>query len=101
MTFKTNSPMVNIEQLSKSFGSNQVLRSVDLSIAPREVVVMIGASGSGKTTLLRCINLLETPDKGRIFVDGSPIAVHQPDGCFRMLPEREISAPVCRSEMRP
>ena len=90
MTSSTPTPMVNIEQLSKSFGLNPVLKGIDLSIAPKEVVVMIGASGSGKTTLLRCINLLETPDKGRIFVDGSPIGVHQPDGCFRMLPEREI-----------
>jgi polar amino acid transport system ATP-binding protein len=82
--------MVRVEQLSKSFGSNQVLKSVDLAVAQGEVVVMIGASGSGKTTLLRCINLLETPDSGRISVDGRPMGVHEPDGRFRMFPESEI-----------
>ena len=54
-------PAVVITDLHKSFGSVQVLRGVDLSVARGEVVCIIGPSGSGKSTLLRCVNLLETP----------------------------------------
>ena len=62
-----------VEQLSKSFGRHQVLRSIDLTVAEHEVVALIGASGSGKSTLLRCINLLEQIDAGRIFLGGDEI----------------------------
>ena len=62
-----------VEQLSKSFGRHQVLRSIDLTVAEHEVVALIGASGSGKSTLLRCINLLERIDAGRIFLGGDEI----------------------------
>lgn len=56
--------------LEKSFGANQVLKGVTASVSQGEVVVLIGASGSGKSTLLRCINLLEEPNGGQIFIDG-------------------------------
>lgn len=79
------SSMVKVEALHKSFGKLQVLNNVDLEVATGEVVVMIGASGSGKTTLLRCINLLEVPERGRIFIEGEPMGLHQPDGSFRPL----------------
>ncbi len=59
---------VRIEGLHKSFGHNEVLRGIDLSVARHEVVCLIGASGSGKSTLLRCVNLLEPIDAGRIFI---------------------------------
>ena len=59
-----------IEGLHKSFGTLEVLRGVDLSVADHEVVCLIGASGSGKSTLLRCVNLLEPIDAGRIVVEG-------------------------------
>jgi polar amino acid transport system ATP-binding protein len=60
--------MLSLENVSKTFGDNHVLRGVSLEVAPHEVVCLIGASGSGKSTLLRCINLLEPIDAGRIVV---------------------------------
>ena len=57
-----------VEGLHKSFGENEVLHGIDLSVAEHEVVCLIGASGSGKSTLLRCVNLLEPIDAGRIVV---------------------------------
>jgi polar amino acid transport system ATP-binding protein len=67
------SAAVQIEELRKSFGRNEVLRGVDLEVEEHEVVCLIGASGSGKSTLLRCINLIEPVDAGRIVVDGEEI----------------------------
>ena len=83
--------MVQIEKLNKSFGDLHVLRDIDMEVAQGEVVVMIGVSGSGKTTLLRCINVLEEPQSGRIFVDGEPMGVHGPDGNFRAFPDRLLN----------
>ena len=62
--------MIKITNLRKSFGTLEVLQGIDLEIAEREVVVIIGPSGSGKSTLLRCINYLEEPTSGTISVDG-------------------------------
>jgi polar amino acid transport system ATP-binding protein len=64
---------VKVENVSKSFGDNQVLHNVSLDVAPHDVVCLIGASGSGKSTLLRCINLLEKVDSGSITVDGQSL----------------------------
>lgn len=58
--------MIKLEGITKSFGSNQILKGVDLTVNKGETVSLIGASGSGKSTLLRCINLLETPDGGSV-----------------------------------
>ena len=63
----TNGPLIRVEGLRKSFGDLEVLRGVDLSVMPGEVVTIIGASGSGKSTLLRCLNLLEAPDEGKVW----------------------------------
>ncbi|GAV23415.1 amino acid ABC transporter ATP-binding protein [Carboxydothermus pertinax] len=62
--------MITIENLHKKFGKLHVLKGVSTHIKEREVVVIIGPSGSGKSTLLRCINLLETPTSGEVWVDG-------------------------------
>ena len=62
--------MISIRNLKKSFGSVEVLKGVNLDIAEKEVVVIIGPSGSGKSTLLRCLNYLEKPTDGEITVDG-------------------------------
>jgi ABC-type polar amino acid transport system ATPase subunit len=67
------SSVVRLESVRKSFGDNLVLDGIDLEVAPRETLVVIGASGSGKSTLLRCINLLEPLDSGRIFFEGEEI----------------------------
>ena len=62
--------MIEIKGLCKSFGADEVLKGIDLSIDEKEVVVIIGPSGSGKSTLLRCINHLEEPTAGEVIVDG-------------------------------
>ena len=67
-------PILNINHLSKAFGSNVVLRDIDFTVNKGDVISIIGASGSGKSTLLRCINLLETPTSGQIIYDGKDVA---------------------------
>lgn len=62
--------MIKIENLHKSFGNNEVLKGISKEIKKGEVVAIIGPSGSGKSTFLRCINLLEIPTQGDIFVEG-------------------------------
>ncbi len=64
---------VELEGVHKSFGRNEVLRGIDLTVEEHEVVCLIGASGSGKSTLLRCVNLLEPVDAGRIVVGGAEL----------------------------
>ena len=68
-----NKEMIKITDLKKSFGDLHVLKGVNLTIAEKEVVVIIGPSGSGKSTLLRCINYLEEPTGGSIVIDGIPL----------------------------
>ena len=65
---------VQVKDLHKSYGSNDVLKGINLNVKPNEVVCMIGPSGSGKSTFLRCINKLEEPNSGHIYVDGYDIA---------------------------
>ena len=65
--------MVSIQHLSKSFGETEVLRDVNVDVKRGEVVVVLGPSGSGKSTMLRCINLLETPTGGHIYIEGEEI----------------------------
>lgn len=62
-----------VKKLEKSFENQKVLRGIDLEIQDGETVVLIGSSGSGKSTFLRCLNLLNIPDKGQIFIDGQEI----------------------------
>ena len=68
-------PIIEIEDLHKSFGPVEVLKGVSLVACEGEVVALIGSSGSGKSTLLRCINMLEVPDQGTIKVAGEAIAL--------------------------
>jgi ABC-type polar amino acid transport system ATPase subunit len=63
-------PIVTVQNLHKRFGNLEVLKGIDMQVAPREVVCLIGRSGSGKSTLLRCINFLEEPNEGVISVAG-------------------------------
>ena len=65
--------ILEIRHLSKSFGSNQVLRDIDFAVNKGDVISIIGASGSGKSTLLRCVNLLETPTSGEILYHGQNV----------------------------
>jgi polar amino acid transport system ATP-binding protein len=68
-----NGGAIRIEGLRKSFGPNEVLKGVDLSLGAHQVICLIGASGSGKSTLLRCVNLLEPIDEGRIWLLGQEV----------------------------
>lgn len=67
-------PRLELRGVTKSFGDVQVLRGIDMSIQPGEMVCLIGASGSGKSTLLRCMNGLEPVDDGAVLLDGVDIA---------------------------
>ncbi len=65
--------ILDIHHLSKTFGTNVVLKDIDFSVKPGDVTCIIGASGSGKSTLLRCLNLLETPTSGEVLYHGEDI----------------------------
>ena len=79
--------ILQVKHLSKSFGSNVVLRDIDFKVSKGDVISIIGASGSGKSTLLRCINLLETPTHGEIWYQGKNVL------------ERSVKAPEYRSHV--
>lgn len=66
--------ILQVNHLSKSFGSHEVLRDIDFTVNKGDVTSIIGASGSGKSTLLRCINLLETPTSGEVCYHGKNVA---------------------------
>ena len=68
-----NEPILQINHLSKAFGSNVVLRDIDFTVHKGDVISILGASGSGKSTLLRCVNLLETPTSGQILYHGQDV----------------------------
>jgi polar amino acid transport system ATP-binding protein len=68
--------MIDVRDVRKSFGEQEVLRGVTFAIQKGEVVCLIGPSGSGKSTVLRCINGLETPDAGKVTVDGTAVAAN-------------------------
>lgn len=65
--------MIELKNLHKSYGNNEIIKDVDLTVEKSEVVVVIGPSGSGKSTLLRCVNYLEVPTSGTIAIDGETI----------------------------
>lgn len=74
-------PILKVEHLSKTFGTNVVLRDIDCAVNAGDVTCIIGASGSGKSTLLRCINLLETPTSGKVLFHGKDILAPGFDPC--------------------
>jgi polar amino acid transport system ATP-binding protein len=85
-------PMVKAEGVHKRFGHVEVLKGIDLEVAPREVMCVIGPSGSGKSTFLRCINHLEKIDAGRIWVDGRLVGYREHGGKLHELHDREVAA---------
>lgn len=91
MTDTNATPMVKAEGVSKSFGSNEVLTSISLSVNPGEVLCIIGPSGSGKSTFLRCINHLERVDAGRLSVDGEVVGYRQHGDKLYELKPKEAS----------
>ena len=68
--------VISIQNLSKTFGTNEVLKDISFEVKQGEVVTIIGSSGSGKSTLLRCVNLLEKPTSGKISYNGQNILEH-------------------------
>lgn len=77
--------------VSKHFGNHQVLKNISLSVQDGEVACLIGPSGAGKSTFLRCINRLETPDEGMLFVAGQPIGYELRDGKYHELDEVRLA----------
>jgi polar amino acid transport system ATP-binding protein len=73
MNTSVSEPLLEVSGLHKSFGALEVLRGIDLRVAPGERIAILGASGSGKSTLLRCLNFMETPDAGLIRLAGQSI----------------------------
>jgi glutamine transport system ATP-binding protein len=71
--------MIEVKKLKKSFGTNVVLRDINVKVKPQEVVVVIGPSGSGKSTFLRCINLLESITDGHVYIEGIDITDKKTD----------------------
>jgi polar amino acid transport system ATP-binding protein len=84
-------PMVKAEQVHKWFGRVEVLKGIDLEVAPREVMCIIGPSGSGKSTFLRCINHLERVDAGRLSVDGELVGYTERGGKLYEMHDKEVA----------
>ena len=85
-------PMVEAQQVCKSFGALAVLNGVSLSVARGEVLVVVGPSGSGKSTFLRCINNLERISAGRLYVDGRLVGYRESNGKLYELPAPAAAA---------
>jgi polar amino acid transport system ATP-binding protein len=84
--------ILHVENLSKHFGDQPVLHDISFDVSTGEVLCLIGPSGSGKSTLLRCINHLETPTGGRIYVDGHLMGVREDNGRLVELRHDELAA---------
>ncbi len=84
--------MVKAERVHKSFGPVQVLKGIDLEVAPREVMCIVGPSGSGKSTFLRCINHLERINAGRLWVNGQLVGYREKGGRLHELRDAEVAA---------
>src|SRR5207253_3719443 len=91
--------IVQAEDVHKRFGRTEVLRGIDLTVMPKETVVLIGPSGSGKTTFLRCINHLEKINSGRIYVGGILIGYREQNERLAEDTERNIAAQRARIGM--
>jgi len=84
-------PMVKAEGVHKRYGTLEVLRGIDLEVAPGEVTCILGPSGSGKSTFLRCVNHLESINAGRLWVDGELVGYRQKGEKLHQLHEKDIA----------
>lgn len=91
-TLSTGRAMVRVEGLRKKFGPNEVLRGIDLVVDRGQAVSVIGPSGSGKSTMLRCLNYLEEPSAGSIYVDGQLLGYHERNGVRRPMRGAPLNA---------
>src|SRR4051794_41364021 len=78
-SLRQDAPAIQVKDLCKNFGSNEVLKGIDFQVDEGQVVCVIGPSGSGKSTLLRCVNRLEEPTSGQILVEGIDITDPETD----------------------
>ncbi len=85
-------PLVHAVNVHKSFHGVEVLKGIDIDVAPGEVICLLGPSGSGKTTFLRCINQLETIQGGRIWIDGDLAGYTEKNGKLHRLGDKQIAA---------
>ena len=84
--------IIHVDKLHKYFGNLHVLRGVDIDVMKGEVICIIGASGSGKSTFLRCLNFLEEPSSGRIYIDGELLGFREVENKqLRRAPESQIN----------
>ncbi|MCP4688103.1 MAG: amino acid ABC transporter ATP-binding protein [Desulfobacterales bacterium] len=74
---RTKSPVLRVENISKSLGGKEILKDVSLTVDKGELKLLIGPSGGGKSTLLQCINFLIPPDRGRVLLDGAEVHSHR------------------------
>jgi len=88
---KQAEPLVRIADLTKSFGRHVVLKGINLEVRAGEKLSLIGPSGSGKTTLLRCVNHLEQPTSGHVYIDGQPIGAKQRGDMFVPMSNTELA----------
>ena len=94
------SPKLDVRDITKSYGSNQVLKGVSLTANAGDCVSIIGSSGSGKSTFLRCINLLERPNTGSISVAGTPLPLTlAKDSMLKATDDRQLQAMRCKLAM--
>ena len=83
--------LLRVVDLHKSFGATEVLKGVDLDVTPGETITVIGPSGSGKTTLLRCINYLERPTSGHVYIEDRLVGETWDGKQFRGVGDRELA----------
>lgn len=84
-------PLLSVASLKKRYGSNEVLRGIDLNVQKGETIAILGPSGSGKSTFLRCINCLEFPDGGSIYLGGELVGFNYEGSGFRRMTEKKIA----------
>ncbi len=84
-------PAVELRGLVKQFGDHEVLAGIDLAVMPGETVCIVGPSGSGKSTLLRCINWLERPDRGSVFLHGTRVGYRRAEAGNVLMSDRELA----------
>ncbi len=89
-------PMLLAQNVHKAYGKVEILKGIDLQVGRGEVMCILGPSGSGKSTFLRCVNHLESTDRGRIYVDGELVGCRPHNGRLHELKDREI----CRARTR-
>lgn len=83
--------LLRVVDLHKSFGATEVLKGVDLEVTPGETITVIGPSGSGKTTLLRCVNYLERPSSGHVYIEDRLVGETWNGKAFRSVGDRELA----------